>query len=301
MSTSEFCRDDQRRFEVRAGGRNGLDYVEVHQAQPSPPDDDKTILKVFFLADAPEGLTPANFSIEGGARVRDIRTTSAERVERGDDDLDDYWRLTLDTFGDFSTYTLRLVKSDAKGRRGTEPLDDFDPRYSSLEFSFKCECPTDLDCLPESVCSPPQGPRPEINYLTKDYASFRQLILDRLAVLMPDWTERHAADLGITLVELLAYVGDYLSYYQDAVGTEAYLDTARLRISVRRHARLIDYALHEGCNARAWVAIETDTDDHFDPREVYFITAYQESLRAGRASLSNEDLREVPAAAFVFF
>ena len=63
-------------------------------------------------------------------------------------------------------------------------------------------------------------------------------------------------DLGVTLVELLAYVGDYLSYYQDAVATEAYLDTARLRISVRRHARLVDYAMHEGCNARAWVCVE---------------------------------------------
>ena len=70
---------------------------------------------------------------------------------------------------------------------------------------------------------------------------------------MPDWQERHVPDLGVTLVELLAYVGDYLSYYQDAVGTEAYLGTARQRISVRRHARLVDYQLHEGCNARAWV------------------------------------------------
>ena len=36
-------------------------------------------------------------------------------------------------------------------------------------------------------------------------------------------------------------------------GTEAYLDTARRRISVRRHVRLVDYPMHEGCNARAWV------------------------------------------------
>ena len=63
-------------------------------------------------------------------------------------------------------------------------------------------------------------------------------------------------DLGITLVEVLAYVGDYLSYYQDAVATEAYLDTARQRISVRRHARLVDYLMHEGCNARAWVCVQ---------------------------------------------
>ncbi len=37
------------------------------------------------------------------------------------------------------------------------------------------------------------------------------------------------------------------------VANEAYLNTARQRISVRRHARLVDYYLHEGCNARAFV------------------------------------------------
>ena len=60
---------------------------------------------------------------------------------------------------------------------------------------------------------------------------------------------------GVTLVELLAYVGDYLSYQQDAVATEAYLETARCRVSVRRHTRLMDYFMHNGCNARAWVQL----------------------------------------------
>ncbi|MCB8984938.1 MAG: baseplate J/gp47 family protein, partial [Ardenticatenaceae bacterium] len=70
-----------------------------------------------------------------------------------------------------------------------------------------------------------------------------------------DWQEQSAADLGHALVDVLAYVGDYLSYYQDAVATEAYLGTARRRGSVRRHTRLLDYWLHEGCNARALVQI----------------------------------------------
>ena len=54
---------------------------------------------------------------------------------------------------------------------------------------------------------------------------------------------------------MLAYVGDHLSYQQDAVATEAYLGTARRRVSVRRHARLVDYHMHDGCNARAWVQV----------------------------------------------
>jgi hypothetical protein len=97
---------------------------------------------------------------------------------------------------------------------------------------------------------------PEINYLAKDYASFRQLLLDHMSVWLPDWTEGHPADLGHALVEVLAYAADYLSYYQDAVATEAYLGTARLRRSVRRHVRLLDYAWHEGCNARVWVQVQ---------------------------------------------
>jgi hypothetical protein len=39
--------------------------------------------------------------------------------------------------------------------------------------------------------------------------------------------ENQPADIGIVLVESLAYVGDLLSYYQDRVATEGYLPTAR--------------------------------------------------------------------------
>jgi hypothetical protein len=43
------------------------------------------------------------------------------------------------------------------------------------------------------------------------------------------------------------------------VATEAYLGTARKRVSIRRHARLLDYPVHDGCNARAWVQIQVKT------------------------------------------
>ncbi|HVB59575.1 MAG TPA: putative baseplate assembly protein [Ktedonobacteraceae bacterium] len=103
-----------------------------------------------------------------------------------------------------------------------------------------------------------QEKTPEIDYLSKDYASFRRLMLDHLAQRVPGWQEPTEADIGNVMVEILAYAGDYLSYYQDAVATEAYLGTARLRTSVRRHARLLDYMLSEGCNARVWLCFEVD-------------------------------------------
>jgi len=73
---------------------------------------------------------------------------------------------------------------------------------------------------------------------------------------MPDWRERNPADLQITLTEALAYVADHLSYYQDAVASEAYLGTAHRRTSLRRHVRLLDYRPHEGANARTWAVFD---------------------------------------------
>ncbi len=99
---------------------------------------------------------------------------------------------------------------------------------------------------------------PVIDYLSKDYASFRRMMLDHLTQRVPTWQEPSEADLGNVLVEVLAYAADYLSYYQDAVATEAYLETARLRTSVKRHTRLLDYTLHEGCNARVWVQVQVN-------------------------------------------
>ena len=155
--------------------------------------------------------------------------------------------------------------------------------------------------MPICKCEPQTFTEPEINYLAKDYASFRQLILDRLALLVPDWKERHVPDLGIALVELLAYTGDYLSYFQDAVATEAYLDTARQRISVRRHARLVDYKFHEGCNARAWVCIQTDSDFALDAANTSFITGIESPQLAARNILNWDELSNVPASAYEVF
>src|SRR5262249_50042126 len=67
---------------------------------------------------------------------------------------------------------------------------------------------------------------------------------------------RNPADVGVVVVELLAYAADQLSYFQDAVANEAYLGTARRRVSMRRHARLLDYTPREGSNARTFVQFQ---------------------------------------------
>ena len=97
--------------------------------------------------------------------------------------------------------------------------------------------------------------------MAKDYDSFRQALIDLLPGLIPDWSERRVADQGMMLLETLAYVGDQLSYYQDSVANEAFLETARQRISVRRHGRLIDYDMHEGLSARTVVQLQMSAAD----------------------------------------
>jgi hypothetical protein len=238
-----FCASRRRRDEVRnVDFLNGIDFLEVSPA-------DQRILLVHFIHPV-SGLTRENFVIVGGVRVHDVRVDAVVGAAA------EVVTLRADRPGDFSTYTLQLVTSAAV----SDPPPGFDPMLSAVPFSFKVNCPGDFDCRPEAECELPELPAPHINYLAKDYASFRKLIFDRLAVTMPAWRERNPADLGVTLVELLAYAGDQLSYYQDAVATEAYIGTARRRTSVRRHARLVDYAMHDGASARAWLVFETDTD-----------------------------------------
>jgi len=291
------CQNEQRRQEIRRRRLNGLDYLEV--------GDDQRSLCVHFLGPVPENITKENLRIEGGQRIRDIQVTDLQWEIQDDPTIDNCLRVFVNKPGDFFIYTLRLVKLELDAQGRWQPLDGFDSRYAQLKFSFKVGCPSDLDCKSDSdsVCPPEAQIEPDINYLAKDYASFRQLILDRLALTMPDWQERHVPDLGITLVEILAYVGDYLSYYQDAVATEAYLDTARQRISVRRHVRLVDYQMHEGCNARTWVWLETSQDivnPPLNPQDFYFITRYPNAPASG-AILISDDLRNIPAAQYEIF
>ncbi|MEG4233979.1 putative baseplate assembly protein [Microcoleus sp. Pol11C3] len=254
MSTQYRCNNQQRRTLVRqteVNGRprlNGIDYLEVAS--------DRKTLKVYFIHPIAEStqnnrlplnlasLTAENVVISGGTRLQGVQVESVSSFANT-------LTVRVDQVGDFSTYTLRLVKSPAS----STPPEGFDSQLSEVDFSFWTEAISEFDCQSPEPLPEKEPPPPVIDYLAKDYASFRHLMLDRLAVTMPQWQERNPADLGIMLVELLAYAADHLSYYQDAVATEAYLGTARKRVSVRRHVRLLDYLMHDGCNARAWVVV----------------------------------------------
>jgi hypothetical protein len=235
------CANERRREVVRAAGKlNGIDWLEVGA--------DQVILQVHLLQPAPAGMDADSVVIVGGTRIRGIKVLEAAATA-------EVLTVIVDRPGDFSPYELRLVDPAAGGATPA----GFDPRLDAVVFSFKAGCDTHLDCATENLCPPLLLPEPQLDYLAKDYESFRGLMLDRLATTLPGWTERNPADLMVVLVELLAYAADRLSYFQDAVATEAYLGTARRRVSVRRHARLLDYHMHEGCSARTFLKFQVST------------------------------------------
>jgi hypothetical protein len=292
---AEVCLDPQRRVEIRARGLNGIDYLEV--------SDDQMTLTVSCLRRIPENLTKEHVLIEGGVRIRDIKVLDLRFCSADDPEEEDCFKVIVDKAGDFSTYTVKLVETDALGNPTAAPLAGFDSRYAQLDFSFKAGLPSDLDCAQPPTSVAPAGSAPDINYLAKDYASFRQLILDRLALLMPGWQEQHVPDVGIALVEILAYAADHLSYHQDAVATEAYLNTARRRISVRRHVRLLDYQMHDGCNARTWIHVEAGEDIR-DSTLVSTQLVFLAGLNARPGSgtvLSMEDLAGISTSEYEVF
>ena len=271
------CNDNRKSAVLKSASLNGIDYLEVLDQDAVALDSPRQrTLLIHCLKAVPSTLAPNNVLIQGGESITHISVDWVAPASTPPPLLTNpkeqsYFQSLPDAAnvlvvrtgqaGDFSTYKLRLVNDSTQALEDpfavTEVLIGFDPQLAEVEFSFKVECGPNFDCAPQSPQCPPSGPvPPPINYLAKDYGSFRTVILDRLSQLLPGWAGTSEADLGVALAELIAYVGDHLSYQQDAVATEAYLGTARSRISLRRHALLVDYHVHDGANARAWIQLQ---------------------------------------------
>jgi hypothetical protein len=244
------CREIGRRAAILAHPTlNGIDFVEY---ELRPADPQPHVLEVTFLKPLPEptdpdgawGLTlhPELIVVDGGTRVRPIHVLSAARVGPR-------LEVRVDQAGDFSRYWLALGWRRQADGIWQPVIPGLDSLFSLSPINFKAGCPVEFDCRQETICPPEPVREPVLDYLAKDYASFRQLLVDNLPLLNPNWRERNPADLGMMLLELLAYEGDRISYFQDAVANEAFLDTVRQRVSARRHARLVDYRMHDGRNA----------------------------------------------------
>lgn len=240
----EICNDNQRRSELSAPGApvKGIRAVEVLKTAPGDPLEQRVLVVYFFHNTLPAQMDNAHlqkFHVTGGVRVKDVRVQSVQAFA-------DRLEITLDKYGDFSEYILEIDS------------DELDPIFRCRRFSFKVDCPNPFDCQPPGAPPGPLPADPPIDYLSKDYKSFRRALLDFLTLRVPGFDESNEGDLAVTLAELFAYAGDQLSYYQDAVANEAFLHTARQRVSAKRHARLVDFRMHEGLAARTWLQFQVN-------------------------------------------
>ncbi len=202
------------------------------------------------------------FPISGGARLRagdaegQVQVDSSNAPPQPAIEMPDpnqpILKLIVKPIGDYSTYTLELHSSAVDS--ANPPL--FDPLFSEINFKFRPGC-FNANCAPEWEVAPADGVQePTIDYLAKDYESFRLTMIAAMMKRVPEWEATSEADLDMVLLELFSAAADELSDYQDRVMTEAFFASCRKRVSVARHSRLMDYHIHQGNQASTWLALE---------------------------------------------
>ena len=224
----------------------GLDFVQVSASQLE--------LRVFVhhlvlsapLAAALAAITPDKVSITAIGQVTPATVAVTQHVlplVAVDGRI--AMRFTVATPGGFGFYKLHI----------DDPA--VDTYFNNLHFSFKADCPSELDCL-EKPHECPSEDRVDhtVDYRARDFWSFREALLDFASARYPDWQDRLEADSGMVIVELRSALGDEFAYGDDRIAREHRLDDASQRRSLRRLAALVDYPLDNGSGAFAWIDVE---------------------------------------------
>jgi hypothetical protein len=227
----------------------GIDFVYVDPSQVQ--------LDVFFLTDpsltAPtldvgaDALTASQVRIHAEP-LPDVAVASITWATR---DGRRVLRVTTAAPGEHVLYRL-FLDDPTHGR-----IDAF---FNDVPFSFKANCPSPFDCEPPPHECPPEAAVDfPVDLLARDFTSFRRALFDFASQRYPEWKDRLEADVGVMLAEIMAHLGDEMAYYQDRIAREHALETASQRRSLRRHARLVDYHVHDGLGATGWLEVQVDS------------------------------------------
>lgn len=101
---------------------------------------------------------------------------------------------------------------------------------------------------------------PVFDYSSRDYASVRADLVQRISLYLPEWTNRGENDFGFVMLEMFAYVCDLLGYYEDRIAGEAFIQTATQSISIINLAAMLDYqpALSVGSVATLQITVSSN-------------------------------------------
>jgi hypothetical protein len=248
-----------RARDLGLNGLNGLDLVFVDLVPAAAPTQAELTVafhNTIAVADIDDAVNvdhvPAFdiFTISGGTRILggtgdgQLKITA---VELGPDTQS--LVLATSSIGDYSTYSLNLAFDDASGDTLIDPL------FASISFKFRPGC-FNLNCAPAFEQGTPAAAQPVIDYLARDFDSIKHVLISAMRARVPQWEPSSEADLDMVILDLIAADADELCDFQDRVMQEAYLGLARKRVSLARHARLMDYHIHQGNQASTWLVAE---------------------------------------------
>lgn len=239
-----------------ADGFNGIKQIFVTLDAAVPPAF--TWLDVEFYNDkhlagivsaVAGGVDPQQiFTISGGTRIKaDVDANRLQIVQVNSTAIPTQLRLQINGVGDYSSYYLNAGFQNK-----------IDPLFSRQDFKFRPGC-FNSNCHPGENY-PAAAEEPVNDYLARDFDSFKHLLLNAMRQRVPDWQPSSEADLDQVLIDLLAADADELCDYQDRIMNEAYLGLARKRVSLARHARLMDYHIHQGNQASTVLAVKVLAD-----------------------------------------
>ena len=236
----------------------GLDFLWVNPA-------DHRELAVFFVIE-PDALTrPVNTAlseftatITGLEDGRSIAIDSYTWVSRVDATGAARLTLTILAHEDGGFQTYRLDATDTPADAGPSRIDPFS---ASLEFSFKQSCPSPFDCKPDCACPPNPLDDYPVDYLARDFESYRTALSAFARDRYPDWELDTPADFGAMVAEMLSALGDEFAFIQDGIQREGYIETLRDRRSFSQLARLLDYRLEPAQSASGLVVMRLYAGD----------------------------------------
>ncbi|MEO7070910.1 MAG: hypothetical protein ABI131_10510 [Nostocoides sp.] len=213
-------------------------------------------VSIWLYADPQAGLVaPTLWTFEGSPQVTVVGAGSivAAGVDVDGNPVPAHLDLPVQAAG-------AALPGQAPYRLGIDPVAlaglglDLDPLRRYLPVRLRPECGDVPDCIAVPAAPAPLT-APDYDTLARDYTGLRAMLVDRLGALQPAY-DSSPADHTITLLELMAHLGDLLSYRQDRLATETWLGTARRRASVTRHARLVDFAVPPAISAETVVQVQ---------------------------------------------
>jgi hypothetical protein len=103
-----------------------------------------------------------------------------------------------------------------------------------------------------------------LDYTDKDKASILARLQNLIRSVFPAWTDFNVASFGNMLLEMYAFIGDILTYYQDNQAAEGFLPTAKLRRSMLYLAKQHGYTPIGASAATATVTFSIPATRAFD-------------------------------------